>query len=247
MTRRGRLPPAASWLLRVAILFSLVVVTVLMSTGTAVAHSPRGYAIVYEWTNGWFRGAQARIDTANPDLGSGEFTNETLWAIDTDTCGGFSWVEGGWSKRAEWGGQLRYKFMYKMQPTCIFAKYNIYESPQYGSWHTYRIQYCDTCGPNAYWFLYIDDVWKAGVLTGWVFAEYLESGGEVLPEGIAMGPGNLWSPKYQNQNGVWTNWYGPDDWHCDPPEDPAYNAYFNSAADLYNWGYDLSGPGCVKL
>jgi hypothetical protein len=215
---------------------------VVCSPGNAGAHPGKGYAVVYE-TSSVFTGAKATINTPDPNLGNGSLTNETIWAVDDDTCGGQSWVEGGWSKNAGVaGGQRRYKFMYLVQPSCTFTIYPMTQSPASGSTHWYELSYCTSCGSNHYWYLYIDGTWKAGVNTGWKYADHLEAGGEVAPSGVQMGTGNVWYNQYRTSTSTWYSWYGVDNWHCDP----GYNAYFNVYAHSTNWGFELSS-GCVQL
>ena len=224
------------------VLAAVVIVIGLGKGDPANARATRKYAYVPEFSNSSYLGVEGLIQTANPNLNGGAFTNETLWATDLDTCGG-SWVETGWTKRADQGGQVRYKYQFSVPPSCVWGQWPNLGTPAIGSWHTYQMRYCNECGGIG-WVLYIDGVWKAGLGTSWAAADRLDAGGEVTvtnPQYVGMGPANLQTLKYRKVNLTWTAW-SPNAQelpHCDFP----YNAYVNTTA-IYNWGPDSNGPGC---
>ncbi len=145
----------------------------------ALANHANRYAIVQETTNSDYVGFQAYILTGNPSpVPAGTFSNQTLWAINTNYCGGLSWVETGWYKPGT--AALKYKWIYKVpQYGCVYTENSPAGSPSVDSWHIYRME-CPSCA-NQVWALYIDDVYKKQLATGWTngWVNRLDAGGEV--------------------------------------------------------------------
>jgi len=106
----------------------------------ASSHTSSSYAYIEENSVGSYTGVVGSVDFQNPDLGTASFTNATVWIADNYACGGPSWIEGGWSKRASWGGQARHKFMHKASPNCVFTiwPFNI-GSPAAGPFYEYAL------------------------------------------------------------------------------------------------------------
>lgn len=217
-----------------------IIITILGASDVS-AHDDRNYAVIFE-TSTVYRGLSAKINHYDPDLGTGSFTNSSLWAVDVDTCGSdLSWVEAGWSKRSSWSGQLRHKFMWQVGPTpCTFTiwPFNL-GTPSAGQLYEYRLVYN---GSANRWDMYTDGVLKAAKATGWVFADYLSVGGELAPVNngtIDLGPSNAQQLQYQLSGGSWVDFFYEDSAHCDidPPLLP-YNLIHpvNSPTWIYFWG-----------
>lgn len=218
------------------------------SSLTALAASPanaqKGYAIIIENSSGAYRGILGYLTTPDPDLEGGIFSNATFWAVDAG-CEGeeaeLEWIEVGWSERAEWGLQPRYKIMWQLEPYCDFTKYNI-GTPSTGSTHLYTLGWCGNSCPSL-WKLYIDGSPKASVVTEFVFADELQVGGEVSPGGdTEMGPSYFYGLQYQTAGGYWVYFNYHDARHCDLQYayngiHPGYQPYA-----IYTWGPDAAYP-----
>jgi len=209
-------------------------------TRDASSHANQTYALIRESSVGAYRGVIGSVDFENPDLGTGSFTNGTLWAGDDDSCGGNAWVEGGWSKRASWGGQARHKFMYKVSPGCVFTIWpNNLGSPSVGPFYEYRLVYNNG---NNRWQLYVDAVYKAQIQTNWASADSVDVGSELAPPynaTVEMGPTHFQSLRYRRVDGSEVSFYYHDFIHCDfsPPLYPYNLIYPVSAPDwIYTWG-----------
>lgn len=220
------------------------IIITIVGVSDVSAHEDRNYAVIFE-NSTVYRGIIAKINHYDPDLGTGAFTNSTVWVGDEDTCGGSAWVEAGWSKRSSWGGQLRHKFMYQVTPTCTFAIWPLnLGSPSPGPLYEYRVVYNSAANR---WDLYIDGTLKAAKATGFVLADRLTVGGELAPVNngtIDMGPSNAQELRYITAGGSEVYFYYEDFAHCDVdvPLQP-YNLIHpaNSPTWIYFWGPAAGG------
>jgi hypothetical protein len=178
----------------------------------ASATHPNRYAIAQEWTYSDYVGFKSYIFTGSPSpVPSLTFSNQTLWAINTGYCSGLSWVETGWTKRGS--TPPIYKFIYKVpQYGCAYTENNPAGNPLQGSWHIYRME-CLSC-QNQVWALYIDDVYKKQVATGWLNgrANRLDAGGEVGGHYTGIGMDGLVNI-IQYKRG--STWYYATQWEND--------------------------------
>lgn len=214
---------------------------------SASGHDNASYAYIEENSVGAYRGVIGSGDFSNPDLGTGSFTNATLWAVDNGECGGVAWIEVGWSKRADWGGQARHKFMWLVAPNCVFTiwPFNL-GTPAVGPFYEYRLLYSSS---NNRWEYFINGQIKAAKVANWTSADLLEVGDELKPPGnasIEMGPNHFQTLRYRLLNGSEVSFYYHDFKHCDvtPPLYPYHFIYPVSAPDwIYIWG-PAAGSQC---
>lgn len=237
------------WASRIASLLlastAVVAFNVFLYTQNASGHDQSSYAIITESSVGAYSGVLGMGDFENPDLGTGSFTNSTLWATKLNTCGSVSWVEVGWSKRAQWSGQARHKFMYLVSPGCVFTIWpNNLGAPAVGPFYEYRLMY--NSGNNR-WQLYINGAYKAQVQTNWSSSSLVRAGSELAPPYnglVKMGPSHFQSLRYRRVDLTEVSFYYYDSKHCDvsPPLNP-YNLIFPvSAPDwIYTWGPAAGG------
>ncbi len=200
-----------AWCVVVAVL--IIAVAAALFVQDTSAHPSRNYARGKTYMS--ITGIEGRIDTANPNLGGTIFSNATLWVVDYDTCSPYeAWLETGWSKSTQWAGQVRYKFMYSVAPTCTFTVWPLnLGAPALASWHDYRLIFSSS---QNRWNLYIDGVLRA-FKSAFVLSDYFQVGGEVPATfGGTIGPSH-----YQNltrqltSNGQWGPVVFFDEYHCD--------------------------------
>lgn len=104
------------------------------------------YSVETENSLSGYRGVRTWLTTGNAALNGGYFSSATLWAIDENNCNGRAWVEAGWTRTEAWGGDLRYKFMYKIAPSCVWsAGSSGLGSPAINSAHDYELRFCNEC------------------------------------------------------------------------------------------------------
>ena len=223
----------------------------LYSRDTSGHLEPNSYAVIRETSLGAYRGVIGSVDFSNPAFGTGILTYASLWAVKANTCGNLSWVEVGWSKRAnwpghpEWAGQARHKFMHRVPPNCVFTIWPFsIGAPSVGPFYEYRLIYNSS---NNRWEYFVDGAIKAAVIANWNSASYLQVGGELGPSlngTVYMGPTNSQDLRYRRVDGTEVSFEYFDDIHCDvnPPLNP-YNLIFPvSAPDwTYVWGPAAGG------
>lgn len=208
-------------------------------------HSASSYAYIEENSVGAYTGVIGRVDFSNPNLGSGSFTNGTLWAVDDQECGGSAWIEVGWSKRADWGGQARHKFMWRLASSCVLGIWpDNLGLPLVGRLYEYRLVYSAT---NRRWEYFVDGQIKAAIRANWTAADRLFVGDELSPpyDGtVYMGPTHFQMLRYRLTNNAEAAFYYHDFKHCDvtPPLNPYNFIYPASVPDwIYVWGPAAGG------
>jgi hypothetical protein len=215
-----------------------------VSRESSYASHANRYAYVRESTSsGSIRGAEGIIWTGAPSpVPSGTFSNQTIWAVENDACGGGqSWVEVGWTKKGT--DPIKYKFIYKVpgSGSCTYTEHLAFGSPADSSFHEYRVEYCNTCGANHYWYFYLDDIWTDGIKTDWQNVNRIQAGGEVGGHytGIGM-QGGINDLRYRLGSSSWYS-LNPDYEECTYGYWLIYNG--GSVDDIYDWGYSAPG-GC---
>lgn len=234
---------------------AIVAFNLFLYTRDASGHlTDNSYAWIREWSEAPYRGVVASVDFQNPALGTGAFTNSTLWVENYQWCmsvSGGSWVEGGWSKRASWpghptwAGQARHKFMYVVPTNCTFSIWPFdIGKPVVGPFYEYRLVYSLS---NNRWEYVINGAIKAAVKTSWPAATDLQVGSELAPSRdgtVYMGPTHFEQLRYLDLYFNEASFYYYDSKHCDanPPLFP-YNLIFPvSAPDwIYVWGPAAGG------
>ncbi len=205
----------------------------------AVASHQNRYAVVTETTYDDYSAILGQIYTGSPGpVPAGTFSNQTLWAVNSANCSGLSWVESGWTKKGT--DPIRLKFIYKVPSTnsCTYTE-ELYESPQSGSYHVHRLEYCSSgCNPLT-WSWSVDQQLRRTLKVGWSITHYLQAGGEVGGHytGIGMS-GGINTLQYRRAS-TWYNFYYADSYRCDY----GYSLIWNGSNNILDWGYNPPG-GC---
>lgn len=232
-----------SWAGRVVVLLTFAITFNLwlyIDPSKVLASHPNRYAAVTENNQLDYLGIQGQIYTGSPGpVPSGTISNQTLWAVNNGSCGGSSWVEAGWTKKG--ADPIRHKFIYKVPGTnnCLYTE-ELYESPQSGSYHVHRLEYCSSgCAPLT-WSWTVDGQLRRTLKTGWILTYYISAGGEVGGHYTGIGMSGGINTLQYRRAGSWYNFEYADDYRCDH----GYNLIWNAGpSNILDWGYDPPG-GC---
>ena len=164
------------------------------------AHSDKNIANV--------TGLKADIETATPYVHpkdkNGGMSIETMWLIGPNASDGDrQWMEVGWWKSSE--GLRFFSFCAPKTATC--DRWDWHGTVAHGSTHSYRIEH----KTGKQWEIYIDDVLKRTVTTGFSEGKLIDIGGETTDARNDIGMAKLTNVKYEiNDDGVWRAFDGKE-------------------------------------
>ncbi len=231
------------WKFRLVVVVAAVVtfnVGLYGSAPSVFASIANRYALVRESSAVFYTAAKADIWTGAPSpVPAGTFSNQTIWAVNDTACSGaMSWIEAGWTKKGT--ASIQYKFIYKVPGTqnCTYQERLFSPGPEYNTSHNYRLEWCTSCGSLNAWYLYLDNAFLTGVVTGWHYANRIDAGGEVGGDYVGIGmQGGMNLLKYRLGNVSWYD-FSPDSTSCDYGYTLIYNG---SPHNIYDWGYQTPG------
>lgn len=165
---------------------------VLAGISSPVAAQSRWYALGR--ITGSFKGADAKIEWANPTVRDGGFSAETLWVAN-----GAKWVEVGWTKENPPGSPPMGTYLYYAWNDGTYHQ-QFLEST--GSHNTYKIEYYSSNN----WRIYINGALRATVNAGFSTANRIDCGGEVTGNTNAMGVSGTLNLRYKTTDQRWLYW-----------------------------------------